>query len=244
MYVEYHRWHSPTLGHDMELKLYGHGGQPVLAFPSLNGRFYDFEDRGMVAACAHLIEGGRLTLYTIDGIDWQSWTNESIPPADRARRHDAYDAYVVGEVAPFVEHRSGRPTMWTTGCSMGAYHAANLLFRHPDRFDGVVAISGLYQVGEFVGDAGGMSAYFNSPLWYLPGLEDPAALERLRRAKIVLVVGQGAWEDECVRDTRAMERVLTAKGIPAIVDYWGHDVEHDWPSWQRMLPHELERLGV
>ncbi len=45
-------------------------------------------------------------------------------------------------------------------------------------------------------------------------------------------------------DTRAIRDVLAAKGIPAIVDEWGDDVNHDWPWWRRMLPHYLERLGV
>jgi esterase/lipase superfamily enzyme len=47
-----------------------------------------------------------------------------------------------------------------------------------------------------------------------------------------------------VADTRAMEEVLRAKGIPAIVDFWGEDVDHNWPWWRRMLPYYLERLGV
>jgi esterase/lipase superfamily enzyme len=47
-----------------------------------------------------------------------------------------------------------------------------------------------------------------------------------------------------LEDTRAIGRILEAKGIPAIIDIWGHDVHHDWPWWRRMLPYELERLGV
>jgi len=27
-------------------------------------------------------------------------------------------------------------------------------------------------------------------------------------------------------------------------DYWGPDVDHDWPWWRRMLPYALERLGI
>jgi esterase/lipase superfamily enzyme len=30
MQIEYHKWFSPILGHDMELKVYGYYGQPVL----------------------------------------------------------------------------------------------------------------------------------------------------------------------------------------------------------------------
>jgi len=89
MYTEYHKWHSPALGHEMELKLYGHYGQPVLVFPAQNGRWYDWEGHtGMAQALAPMIEAGRVKFFCVDGIDWQSQTNQSIPPAERARRHN------------------------------------------------------------------------------------------------------------------------------------------------------------
>jgi len=183
-------------------------------------------------------------MVAVDGIDWQSWTNGSIPPSDRARRHDDYDRYLAHEVAPFVCELTGVERAWTTGASMGAYHAANVLFRHPDLFDGLVALSGLYRLRHFIGDYVDEGVYFNSPLLYLPGLEDPWYLNRIREARLAFVVGQGAWEDEMLEDTREMRRILDTKGIPAIVDEWGADVNHDWPWWRQMLPHYLERLGV
>lgn len=244
MQIEDRLWSSPALGHDMALRVYGHAGRPLVAFPSQDGRYWDFEGWGMVDACTGLIEAGRLRLVAIDGVDWQSWTNASVGPAERARRHEDYDRYVADEVVPFVREVTGFEQAWATGASMGAYHAANALFRHPDRFDGLVAMSGLYQLRRFVGDHVDDAVYFNSPLLYLPGLEDPWYLDRLRRARIAIVVGQGAWEEEMIADTRALETVLAAKGIPAIVDYWGHDVDHDWPWWRRMLPHYLERLDL
>lgn len=244
MHVDDRLWFSPALGHDMALRVYGHDGRPVIAFPSQEGRWWDFADNGMVEACAGLIEAGRIRIVAVDGIDWQSWANWQAHPGDRARRHEDYDRYLAGEVAPFVRELTGRETAWVTGASMGAYHAANALFRHPDLFDGAIAMSGLYQLRMFVGEHGDEAVYFNSPLLYLPNLDDPWYLERLRRAKIAIVVGQGAWEDEMLEDTRALDHVLRAKGIPAIVDYWGHDVNHDWPWWRKMLPYYLERLGA
>jgi len=244
MHVEEHTWYSPALGHDMSLKVYGHEGRPVVAFPSQEGRFWDFERWGMVDACAGFIESGRARIVAVDGIDWQTWANWDAHPGDRARRHEDYDRYLANEVMPFVRGLTGRETAWAAGASMGAYHAANALFRHPDLFDGLVAMSGLYQLRMFVGDAVDDAVYFNSPLLFLPGLEDPWYLDRFRAAKIAVVVGQGAWEEEMVADTRALEEVLRAKSIPAVVDYWGHDVDHDWPWWRKMLPHYLERLGV
>jgi esterase/lipase superfamily enzyme len=168
MHIDERSWFSPALGQDMALKVYGHGGRPVVAFPSQDGRYWDFEAWGMVDACAGFIAAGRMRLIAVDGIDWQSWTNHGIPPADRGRRHDAYDRYLADEVAPFFRELTGWERAWATGASMGGYHAANVVFRHPDLFDGLIAISGLFQLGLFVGDDGTEPVYLNSPLRYLP----------------------------------------------------------------------------
>ncbi len=244
MYVRNHSQPGRALGRPMELRELGDRGQPLVVFPSQDGHVGDFEGFGMVEACAPLVEAGRVRLFVVDGNDWESWTNHAVPPAERARRHGDYDRYVLEEVVPFARERSGRERLWTTGCSMGAFHAANFFFRHPDAFDGVIGISGLYDTKAFVGDCGGDDVYFNSPLRYLPGLEDPWYLDRFRASQLTFLVGQGAWEEECLRDTRALQRVLEAKQVPAWFDYWGHDVNHDWPWWRKMLPYALERRGV
>jgi len=237
---------SQALGHDMEYRVYsaddGPAGQPVMAFPSMNGRVWDWEGWGMIDAVAPMIEAGRIMLYAVDGIDWQSWTNQDAPASDRARRHEDYDRYLVEDLLPVVRAETRRATVWATGCSMGAFHAANLFFRHPDLVDGVIAISGLYQPRRFIGGFVDDAVYYNSPLYFLPNMNDDWYLDRYRRARLVFCVGQGAWEDDMVADTRALESVLSAKGVPATFDYWGHDANHDWPWWRQMLPHHLERL--
>jgi len=225
--------------------VYGHAGKPVVVFPCQGGRFYEYEDFGMVEACRPFIEGGAVTLFTVDSVDAQSWTNRGAHPAERGRRHDDYDRYIVSEVAPFI--RTLRPQAsgaLATGCSMGGYHSANFFFRHPDVFDAVIALSGVYKLTDFVGDYLDDNVYFNSPLLYLPGLSDPWYLERYRRSQIVVCVGQGAWEDGMLADTRALEAILAWKGIPAWIDFWGHDVNHDWPWWRRQMPYFLANLRL
>ena len=244
MHVEHHRWFSKSMARDMDLRVYGTGGQPVVVFPSQDGRVGDFEGFGMVEACGHLLDGGRVRFVAVDGNDWNSWSNRAVPPAERAIRHGQYDRYVMDEVIPFVRRLTGRQAMWTSGCSMGAFHSANFYFRRPDVFDGVIGLSGLYDTRSFVGDFCDEQVYFHSPLYYLAGLTDPRYLERYRRGSIVFAVGQGAWEEDCLRDTRALQAILEAKAVPAWFDYWGHDVNHDWPWWRRMLPYFLERLGL
>ena len=91
VHVEERSWYSDALGQDMALKVHGHAGRPVVAFPSQDGRYWDFESWGMIEACAAFIDEGRARIISVDGIDWQSWTNQAIGPADRARRHDDYD---------------------------------------------------------------------------------------------------------------------------------------------------------
>jgi esterase/lipase superfamily enzyme len=41
-----------------------------------------------------------------------------------------------------------------------------------------------------------------------------------------------------------MQQILQDKNVPAWTDYWGHDVDHDWPWWRKMLPHFLEKMEV
>lgn len=244
MQTEYHKWFSPNLGQDMELKVYGWYGKPMLVFPAQGGRFFEYEDFKMIDAISAYIEVGKIKVFTIDSIDNQSWANWSAAPSDRARRHEDYDRYVIHEVAPFIQqHCAGADQkLIATGVSMGAYHAGNFFFRHPDIFDTVIALSGLFQLRMFVGDYVDDLVYFNSPLSYLPNLNDPWFIDLYRQNQIIVCVGQGAWEDAMLSDAYALKHILDGKGIPNWIDIWGHDVNHDWPWWRVMMPYILGKI--
>ncbi len=243
MNVEYHKWWSTHLSQDMELKVYGHAGKPVLVFPTQSGRFYEYEDFGMVDACRGYLEDGKIQLFTVDSIDNQSWVNSTIHPADRARRHEDYDRYITNEVIPFIQQRSSwKGKTLTTGCSMGAYHAPNFFFRHPDVFDGVIALSGILRLNLFIGDYMDETVYYNSPLDYLQNMSDEAYLSLYRQSVIVICSGQGAWEGPMLSDARELKGILETKKVPCWVDIWGYDVNHDWPWWRQMMPYFLSKL--
>ena len=243
MNVEYHKYWSACLEQDMEFKVYGHTGKPVLVFPSFAGRFFDFENYGMIESSGDLIETGCFQFYTVDSIDRQTWAKFEDPPKERASRHEDYDHYIVQEVVPFIRERSGEGTqLLATGCSMGGYHSSNFFFRHPDLFDSLISLSGIFQLSMFVGDYVDDNVYFNSPMLYLPNLEDPWYLDRYRRSQIILCSGQGAWEDRMLTDIRAFCQVLERKHIPAWIDLWGEDVSHDWPWWRKQLRYFLGKL--
>lgn len=85
MYREYYKGHSSGLGREMELLVFGHTGLPVIAFPTSGGRFFEFEDKGMIGALADRIDTGQLQLFCVDSVNMESWYNRQIPPAFASR---------------------------------------------------------------------------------------------------------------------------------------------------------------
>jgi hypothetical protein len=57
---EYHRWHSPRLGIDMGVVVYGHWGGPLLGFPTSAGDEWELEGQGMIGSLADFIEAGKV----------------------------------------------------------------------------------------------------------------------------------------------------------------------------------------
>jgi esterase/lipase superfamily enzyme len=226
----------------MEIKKYGHSGKPAVVFPAQSGRFFDFENFGMVDAVQWYIDEGHFTLYTVDSVDAQSWANFNAYPGDRARRHEDYDRYIIQEVIPLITSSHPGMKCLTTGCSMGGYHSANFFFRHPDCFDVVISLSGLFSLRFFIGDYMDDLVYFNSPLHYLPNLKDEWYLEQFRNSQIIICVGQGSWEGEMRSEAASLKSILESKGVTAWVDFWGYDVDHDWPWWRQQLPYFLSKV--
>jgi esterase/lipase superfamily enzyme len=250
MEITYHKEYSRELGRDMEYKVYGHTGKPVLVFPTSNARFFQYEEFGMIETLRGYIESGRIQVWTADGIDWETFHNDAGRPYDRIRRHEQYYRYVVNELVPAITARSRAANgglsrgIVLTGCSMGAFHSGTFYFRRPDLFDTVIALSGLYSTRYFFGNYFDDVVYYNSPIDYLPSLGDPNYLEAYRHGRIILCCGQGAWEDEMIPETRRMGEILAAKNIPAWVDIWGKDVNHDWFWWKKQIVYFLERTDL
>jgi esterase/lipase superfamily enzyme len=233
---EYHKGYSSRLGREMELLVFGHAGLPVVVFPTSGGRFFEFEDRGMVSALWERIEGGHAQLYCVDSVDNESWYNRRVPPRWRIARHLQFESYVIHEVLPLVRQRNNDPHLVSLGCSFGGYHAANIALRHPHLFTGMLSMSGAFDLSNFLEGYYDDDCYFNLPTHYLPNLTDPWYIERFRQNSYVLATG---WDDQCLGQNQNLDRILTSKGIPHQFFVWDAYNSHDWPTWQRMAQQYL-----
>ncbi len=229
---DYHRWFSPRLGRDMEMLVFGHAGLPVIVFPTSQGRFYEFEDRGMVEAIRWKIDNGEVQLFCVDSVDAESWYNRNVGPRWRIARHVQYDEYIVHEVIPLVKQLNWSPKRAALGCSFGGFHAVTMALRHPDVFTSFLSMSGAFDMGNFLGGYYDQDVYFNQPTHFLPGMSDPWFLDRYRQNTYVLATGV---HDQCWDQNERLARIFREKGLPVRLDVWGDNAGHDWPWWQKMV---------
>ena len=245
METQYFRWYSHELNRDMEMKVYGHAGRPVLFIPCQDGRFFDFENFKMTDTWAPWIERGEVMVFSIDTMDLETWSNKTGDPRWRIERHEQWMRYITDEVAPFIRYMARNANGWqdepgiiTFGCSLGATHAANLFFRFPEIFDGMLALSGIYTASYGFDGYMDEDVYRNSLVDNLAGL--PAGhpyIERYNRNRGIICVGTGPWEmaDTTIR----IKQICEEKGINVWVDIWGNDVAHDWDWWYKQVPYFL-----
>ena len=229
---EYHKWYSPTLHRDMELLVFGHGGVPMIIFPTSMGRFFDYEDRGMIRAIASRYDSGAVQAFSVDSVDAESWYNKRIHPRERVLRHMQYENYIIAEVVPFIRSQNPSSDLAVTGCSFGGYHVMNFALRHPDLVTHAVSMGGAFDIHQFLDGYYDDNCYFNCPPDFLPNLNDDWYLSRYRtRTRLVLATGE---HDICLGDNQHLARIMDQKQIPHWLDVWGNGTGHDWPWWQQM----------
>lgn len=241
MNIDYHKLPSAHLGHDFEFKVYGNRGKPMMVFPCSQGRFYEYEDFGMIDLLQGYIEAGDICIITVDSRDSRSWYR----PDKNSRMgiwQRRYELCITDEVVPFLKQNYHLDECYlATGNSWGAYHALNFSLKFPGVFDSAICLSGSYSLGHIVGRYYDQSVYYNDILRYLPQLSDPEKLEKLYRSYIIICHGTGAWE-VCNDEARAAAKLLAQKGITCWYDVWGPEYPHDWPSWKQQIVKFLDAL--
>ena len=234
----YKEW-SSVLNREMEFKVYGSSGVPVLALPARGGRFFDWENNGMPDAIAQLLNEGKIQLFCADSVDGEGVLNGDLPLRRRAEAQEKYFVYLTAELAPRILtlNKAEKGTkIWCAGVDLGAYQAVNCRLRRPTLFAGAVGMGGIYDLSRFWGVENDDLVLRCSPLLYLQenGIANKLALAKAEENSLILCAGQGAYEDDAKADTQALADVLQAQGLPAHLELWGGDVSHDWYWWGKM----------
>lgn len=231
MHREYHKWFSPALQRDMELLIFGHAGARVLVFPTSQGRFYEWQDRGIIDSFAHHIEQGWLQFYCVDSVDAESWYAYWAHPGGRAYRHHQYFMYLLHEVLPLSRHRNGNPFLITTGASFGAFHAMSFGLKYPTEVDRIIGLSGVYDIRFMTRGYSDDWVYAYNPVEFIPNEHDHHRLEQIRHLDIIMTTGK---TDRLHWSSQEMTRILWDKGIGNALREWD-GWAHDWPYWEQML---------
>jgi esterase/lipase superfamily enzyme len=232
-------WYSPSLNKEMPIVTYGHYGFALLLVPTAAADYLEYERFQLIDTLRPFIEQGKLKVYSINSINNESWLNNNMDPRQKAIRHIQFNNYVYNEVVPYIRNGSSQETMiYTCGASFGALHSANLFFKRPDIINGCIAMSGVYNLMEYTKGYYDEDVYFNSPMQYMPNLNDHHILEQIRRSShIHIFSGSGPYEDP--NSSREFAAILYNKGIWYELDIWGNEWSHDWPTWRAVLPHYL-----
>ena len=235
------------LGRPVHLWSYGHYGRPVIAFPTAGGYAHEWQQNGMVEALAPLLEAGHIKLYCPETNVAEAWMHGTDHPSVRVKAHQAYERWVMDVLVPHVrvDCRSPRIPIWVAGASVGAMYASSFALKEPETFPWALCLSGRYDARSFTDGFENSDIYHANPMAFAPGLSG-AQLERVKRAgHLTLVCGRGAFERNCLAETRKMSARLREVGVPHTEDLWGPEVAHEWAWWHRQarlhLRHRLSQ---
>lgn len=242
----YYKEYSRYLDRDMEFKMYGNEGMLCLVIPCQDGRFFEWEDRGMYDLLQPLMEEGRIQFVSIDTIDKETWSSYG-PSSQRMSLQENWINYIINELIPSALEKAGKsvdePVM-VMGASMGGTHAANLFLRFPQKFTRVLAMSAIYDLSGYIydNDFDG-NFYQNCPLAYLPNMSVEHEYIKLYNGnKGFFIVGKGAWEEQTGADLVKLQDVFLRKGIDLNCYWWGPETPHDWPSWEKQIQYYVPLL--
>ena len=229
-------WYSPSLQKEMPVAVYGNYGFAVLLIPTAAADFLEYERFQLMDHLAPYINGGKIKVFSVNSINNESWLNNEMQAEHKAIRHNQFNEYIFNEVVPFIRNNTSWDTpIITSGASFGALHSMNLFLKRPDIINGVIAMSGVYDLTEYTKGFFDDQVYFNSPIHYIPNLTNHEVLEQIRRSRhIHILSGGGEFEDP--NAAQAFSGVLYNKGIDYELSLWGNEWKHDWPTWRAMLP--------
>ncbi len=215
---EYHRWHSHRLGMELGVVVHGHWGSPVVGFPTSAGDEWELEGQSMIGALSDFIDGGKIKFFSVNSINGHSFYSKDAHPFHRSYVQSVFDSYLREEVVPFIYS----------------------LFKHPDVIKRCFAMSGVYDLRNFMDGVYDDNFYFNNPVDYLSNASDPWFYQQIASCDIHITTGTGPWENSA--PAYRLSEVLSSKGIRHSLDNWGPRGGHDWPYWKHQMREYISHL--
>ncbi len=228
----YRKLQSPNLGKAMEMLIFGEEGIPILAFPTANGRFFEWENRKMTETVSDKINPGFNQVYCVDTIMTESLLNRDVDPFTRLMRLQQYERYIMEEVVPFIKENNKASFLMTAGCELGGFLALLFLLKHPGTFGKGIAISGQFDIKPFLGGFYNENVYFNNPVDFIPNLYDSKILQAIEHTDIRLATYDGDTKKDA---TVRMSHTFKMRYIDHTLDIWNGTGEDRWEIWRSML---------
>ncbi len=224
---------------------YGLVGAAAARLPGGAGKPVEWERTGHDRCDRRADRGGQGQALLRRLVGLGTWHDDSLPLEERARRHGAFEDWLLAHVVPWIHADcSGSRRSASPASPLGAFHAANLTLRRADLFPLALCLSGFYDIAASAGASAATPSTSTTRSTTSP-ISHGEHLDWLcSRAHLLLVVGRGAWEDStgALDSTHRFASLLAGKGIPHELDVWGEDSPHDWPAWQRQIAHHLPRF--
>lgn len=137
-----------------------------------------------------------------------------------------------------MQSRNSHECVISHGVSLGAFHAANIAFRHPQHFKKLIAFSGRYDLtlniecfNDLFDGFYNNDVYFHTPIHFIPNLDCSWRLNKLREMDIKLVIGK---DDPFFQNNEQLSSILSNKSISHQMLIW-NERAHSGHYWRRMV---------
>lgn len=229
MQREYRKWKSPSLGKEMEMLIFGKEGTPVLIFPTADGRYFQWEEQGVMEHVSMQIDEGYNQFFCVDTIAPESLLNEDADPYNRLMRETQYQSYIMEEVVPMLIEENSNPYLITTGAELGAWQALNFALKYPDTFKKIISISGYFDINIHLDGYKDDNSYFNNPVEFMLNMNKESLLKSISSIDIRLL---SYMNDPNRNATEKMSEILWMKFIDHEHYVWDEETHDLW----NMLP--------
>jgi len=225
-------WNSPSLGKKISIDVYGSGGTPILFLDGYPQYLQQSERIQVLSGLKFQVENEYNQVFCLNMPTESDIMNKDTDPSGRLISYNFFEEFIIDEVLQRIKKDSSFDFLILTGVRSGAYHAVNLMLKHPEKFNKLIAVCGPVDLRSFFEDYFSQSLYYNNPIEFLPNLNDDSILSCIRSNDLRLISSSiDEHKDQMVK----LNELLGFKGIDHHFDIWGDDWHMNPETWAEMV---------